>query len=166
MFCHHKFHVELSRCIYAFFICTCIKSTTINCFPKSVKSSEHDVQNTCSKDPIGVSICLLNLECTVIKIQAKHYKWFPVWTNDNCRYILCQRQYSTHVYRVVMSLGEVLNSGAITSVFVRAILSCVFYSNSEQVAAQMGIPFCLANRLLSSAFTETDMIDLFVHCVS
>ena len=65
-----------------------------------------------------------------------------------------------------MSLGEVLKSGAITSVFVRAILSCVYYSNSEQVAAQMGIPFCLANRLLSSAFTETDMIDLFVHCVS
>ena len=91
-----------------------IKSTTINCFAKSVKSSEHDVQNTCYKDPIGVSNCLLNLECTVIKIQVKHNNCFPVWTNDNCRYSV---NIST-IYKVVMSVGEVLNRGAIASVFV------------------------------------------------
>ena len=96
MLFHHIFHVELPRYICAFFICTCIKSTTIDCFAKSMKSSEHDVQYTCSKDPIGVSSCLLNLECTVIKIQVKHYSCFPVWTNDNCRYTLCQHQYSIH----------------------------------------------------------------------
>ena len=70
------------------------------------------------------------------------------------------------VYRVVMSVGEVLNSGAITSVCGRVILSCVFESNSEPVAAQVGIRSCLANRLLSSAFTENDMIDLSADCVS
>ena len=36
------------------------------------------------------------------------------------------------VYRVVMSVGEVLNSGAITSVFARVILLCVFDSNGER----------------------------------
>ena len=65
-----------------------------------------------------------------------------------------------------MSVGEVSNSGAITSVFVRVILSCVFDSNSERVAAQVGITSCLANRLLSSDFTETDMIDLSANSVS
>ena len=65
-----------------------------------------------------------------------------------------------------MSVGEVLKSGAITSGFVRGILSCVFDSNSERVAAQMGITSCLANRLLSSAFTETDKMDLSADYVS
>ena len=46
------------------------------------------------------------------------------------------------------------------------ILSCVFESNSEPVAAQVGIRSCLANSLLSSAFTENDMIDLSADCVS
>ena len=70
------------------------------------------------------------------------------------------------VYRAVMSVCEVLNSGAITSLFVRVILSCVFDSNSERVAAQVGITSCLLNRLLSSAFNETYMIDLSADCVS
>ena len=48
-----------------------------------------------------------------------------------------------------MSVGEVLNSGAVTSVFVRVILSCVFDSTSERVAAQVGITTCLADSLLS-----------------
>ena len=65
-----------------------------------------------------------------------------------------------------MSVGEVLNSGAFTSVFVQVIFSCVFDSNRERVAAQVAITFCLANRLLSSAFTETDMLDLSADCVS
>ena len=65
-----------------------------------------------------------------------------------------------------MSVGEALNSGAITSVFVRVILSCVFDSNSERVASQVGITACLANRLISSTFTETDMIDLSADGVS
>ena len=59
-----------------------------------MKSSEHDVQNTCSKDPIGVPNCLLNLNCMVINFQVKLYNCFPVWTNYNCRYTLCQHQYS------------------------------------------------------------------------
>ena len=65
-----------------------------------------------------------------------------------------------------MSAGEVLNSGAITSVFVRMILSCVFDSNSERVAAQVCITSYLANRLRSSAFTETDMTGLSADSVS
>ena len=65
-----------------------------------------------------------------------------------------------------MSVGEVLNSGAITSVFVRVVLSCVFESNSERVAAQVGTTSCLTNLFLSSAFTETDKIDLSGECVS
>ena len=65
-----------------------------------------------------------------------------------------------------MSVGKVLNSGAITSVCVRVMLSCVFDSNTERVAAQVGITSCLASRLLSSDFTETDMIDLSADCVS
>ena len=93
MLCYHKFH-ESCGGVYAFFNCICIKSTTINCFAKSVKSSKHDVQSTCFKVPNGVSNCLLNLKFTVIKIQVKRYNCFPVWTNDNCRYTLCQHQYS------------------------------------------------------------------------
>ena len=51
-----------------------------------------------------------------------------------------------------MSVGEVLNSGAITSEFVRLMLACLFESNSDRVAAQVGIKSCLANLLLSSAY--------------
>ena len=94
MLCHHKFYLELLRCIFLCFNYTCIKSTAINCFAKSVKSSEYDVQNTCSKDPICVSNCLLNLDSTVIKVQVKSYNCFPVWTNTNSRYTMCQHQYS------------------------------------------------------------------------
>ena len=65
-----------------------------------------------------------------------------------------------------MSIGEVLNSGAITSEFVRLMLACLFESNSDRVAAQVGLTFCLANVLLSSAFTVTDMLDLSGDCVS
>ena len=54
------------------------------------------------------------------------------------------------VYRVVMSVGEVLNRGAITSVFVRVILSCVFESSRERVAARIGMTFFFANLFLSS----------------
>ena len=39
-------------------------------------------------------------------------------------------------------------------------------ANSERVAAQVGIASCSAYRLLSFAFTETDMIDLSADCVS
>ena len=51
-------------------------------------------------------------------------------------------------------------------VFVRVILSCVFDSNSGRVAAQVGITSCLANRLLSPAFTVTDIIDFTRDCES
>ena len=43
------------------------------------------------------------------------------------------------VYRVVILVGEGLNRGAITSVFVRVIFSCVFESSRERVAAQVGM---------------------------
>ena len=59
-----------------------------------------------------------------------------------------------------MSVGEVLNRGAIVSVFVRVILSCVFESSRELVAAQVGMASFFANLFLSSVFTDTDMIDL------
>ena len=49
-----------------------------------------------------------------------------------------------------MSAGEVLNSGAISSVFVQVVLLCVFDSNSKRVAAQMGITSYWANRLLAN----------------
>ena len=46
------------------------------------------------------------------------------------------------------------------------IVSIPDLCNLSYFAAQVGITSCLASRLLSSAFTENDMIDLSADCVS